>query len=543
MKIVMVAGMLVAAVCYGQTAQRERGFSVLDSIEMNTFSEPTALDPKAVAPTSPNRKYFVVVTSRGNLKSDKVESTLYLFSRADGERFVRDEKVGAEPPQPLRLVTIAAIPSVNSYLPYSPVISDITWAPDSSAVYFLADQGDSRRRLCSVEVHSRSLHCLTPDSYDVERYRVSRGTIVYTATHAANGSGEDDFQSDSGAIPIRGMSITRILFPGSSLKPRIHELWYLRRGHLHRVRQHSKSSELDLLHYWDVLSISPGERYIVQIKPVAAVKPAWEAYVPEIGKEDWKIDSGNRREASPSNIFRARQYVLVDLLTGESCPLIDAPYADVLGYIESFQAVWSSDEKRLLLTNTFLPLEGSPERESRLRPCAVASVDLPSKQVHCVAFTRSSGERAKHSPNALTLDDASFGATGDEAALRLHDEAGGILREIYRFDGHAWSLIESRNQGENDKETSRSTALYIKQNLNDPPVLCARTASGGTKQIWNPNPQFSSIRFSTASVYHWVDDTGFKWTGGLVMPLDYVPGRRYPLVIQTHGFADFAFIT
>jgi dipeptidyl aminopeptidase/acylaminoacyl peptidase len=44
-------------------------------------------------------------------------------------------------------------------------------------------------------------------------------------------------------------------------------------------------------------------------------------------------------------------------------------------------------------------------------------------------------------------------------------------------------------------------------------------------------------------VYHWKDKTGFEWTGGLVKPVDYVPGRRYPLVIQTHGFANFAFMT
>jgi dipeptidyl aminopeptidase/acylaminoacyl peptidase len=34
----------------------------------------------------------------------------------------------------------------------------------------------------------------------------------------------------------------------------------------------------------------------------------------------------------------------------------------------------------------------------------------------------------------------------------------------------------------------------------------------------------------------------FEETGGLYKPADYVPGRRYPLVIQTHGFTDKFFI-
>jgi len=31
--------------------------------------------------------------------------------------------------------------------------------------------------------------------------------------------------------------------------------------------------------------------------------------------------------------------------------------------------------------------------------------------------------------------------------------------------------------------------------------------------------------------------------GGLYRPADFKPGRRYPLVIQTHGFAEHEFST
>jgi hypothetical protein len=92
----------------------------------------------------------------------------------------------------------------------------------------------------------------------------------------------------------------------------------------------------------------------------------------------WRIEHDSARATSPSNIFRARQYVLTDLHNGRSRPLIDAPYGDVLAYIESFQAAWSPSSRRLLLTNTFLPLDPADqvERAKRLRPCAVTSVDM-----------------------------------------------------------------------------------------------------------------------------------------------------------------------
>jgi len=67
--------------------------------------------------------------------------------------------------------------------------------------------------------------------------------------------------------------------------------------------------------------------------------------------------------------------------------------------------------------------------------------------------------------------------------------------------------------------------------------------SGVSKKVWNPNPEFAGIEFGQATVYKWSDTAGHQWTGGLVKPPDYVAGRRYPLVIQTHGFRPSEFLT
>ena len=60
--------------------------------------------------------------------------------------------------------------------------------------------------------------------------------------------------------------------------------------------------------------------------------------------------------------------------------------------------------------------------------------------------------------------------------------------------------------------------------------------------IWDPNPQFRNLELGQASVYTWKDKQGRDWRGGLFKPIDYKPGRRYPLVIQTHGFVESEFI-
>jgi dipeptidyl aminopeptidase/acylaminoacyl peptidase len=49
------------------------------------------------------------------------------------------------------------------------------------------------------------------------------------------------------------------------------------------------------------------------------------------------------------------------------------------------------------------------------------------------------------------------------------------------------------------------------------------------------------MKLGEATVYHWKDADGVEWTGGLIKPVDYIPGKRYPFVIQTHGFSDGIF--
>src|SRR5207249_1979236 len=63
------------------TQTSTRGLSVKDSIEMARFErggEPIF---------SPNRKYFAVVTSRGVIRSDEIESTLRVFKSEEVKTF------------------------------------------------------------------------------------------------------------------------------------------------------------------------------------------------------------------------------------------------------------------------------------------------------------------------------------------------------------------------------------------------------------------------------------------------------------------------
>jgi Prolyl oligopeptidase family len=553
-------GILSITICSTYGFTENEGFSVRDSIEMNTFSEPNGMIPDAVAQTSPDGKYFVAVTSRGLIEANQVESSIWLFDSAAVRAFLQRKGTVALPPPPRLLArrSAASIAEAISYM-YNPVISDLHWTRDSDSLYFLTQDSSGVHRLCRVKIRTGLVETLSPLSNDVERYSVLNHGVVYTSTRGISAKrAREDLPGDpinANASAVTGLSMSSILFPSQDglPTPQFRELWMSRGGQFHKVEGASfKLTGVNLAKDADVLSTSPNERYVIRLQPVLNVPPSWQAYVPLPGYEDWHA---NLTSKSPANYYRPWQYALIDLESGRSQPLLDAPFGETLAYFEANQAVWSRSGNRILLSNSFLPLEGvdASERAKRVHPCAVAVVETPSRQVHCIVYSRNAANITAEVPEPLVLEAASFGPTDDEMVVHLRWLSGKQRwqTERYQYSNQGWKL-ESTSADDSDKSKAEpvavghpnSVSVRIKQSMNVAPALWATDASSGqSKEIWNPNPQFAKMKFGVASVFHWKDQTGYEWTGGLVKPVDYVPGRRYPLVIQTHGFLDYNFMT
>src|SRR5882757_8185597 len=73
-----IAGSLMCAV----QVQAQHPFSVRDSIELTTFNEPSELEHDAKPIFSPDGKHFLAVTTRGLIRSDQVESMLWVYDTA-----------------------------------------------------------------------------------------------------------------------------------------------------------------------------------------------------------------------------------------------------------------------------------------------------------------------------------------------------------------------------------------------------------------------------------------------------------------------------
>lgn len=78
--------------------------------------------------------------------------------------------------------------------------------------------------------------------------------------------------------------------------------------------------------------------------------------------------------------------------------------------------------------------------------------------------------------------------------------------------------------------------VTLKEDCNHPPrIFVSDPDARQDVLLLDLNPQFSELDLGKVDTLEWVTD-GVRLTGGLYLPPDYEAGRKYALVIQTHGF-------
>ena len=507
-------------------------FTVQDSIEMSRF------DTTEGGPLfSPDNQWSTVVTSRGNLDTDSIESTLWIFRARKVARFL-ESKQETKPPVPKAVIRHAVVPRNNFEIPYAPVISQIRWQANSRMLFFLRQSPGGERHICRVDIQSNVVRELTPAGYDVSRYEVQGQTIVYLAT-PRNQTVQRGRAINRDVLDMTGQSLSALM-PEIDETAYYREIWVIKNG-TRLLLRNKKTGPIHLAnHFPEVLSISPNGETVVLLLPSETVPASWEEYDPANG-------SARLRPSDPSvsdqfNFSRPLQYVVLDLRTGEVRFRLKALHAYALGYVQKDSAIWSREGNQLLLTNTFLPLgDANIRQEARpVKPCACALVNLATNSTTCVAWSRYT--ETSRSP----ILSAAFGKNGNTIALSFSTSPNGSIRDLYQRQGTNWHRVENTVIGDsgNDKsartspDTKRRIMLEIRETPNTPPSLFATDLGlGHSRKLWDPNPRLSSLNLGEVVSFDWVDSTGYKWTGQLVKPPDFVVSTRYPLVIQTYGFS------
>lgn len=535
MSMIAALGLLPAP----SRAQDQRPMTVRNSIEKVTFVEEPFFG-KEVATFSPDGRYFFVVTNRGVLKSGEMESTIWLFDRVAVSAFTKLSS-GGRVPAARRIATMGTLSNGEA-------ITEGRWAADSGSIAFLGRNKNSERHLFVASVKDAQLKQLSPAGRDVTGFDLVKDTYVFTAVPPVTDA--QLYESAGPSLPDlmhgTGLSIFNLLYPeweNFAFGGHPSEIWQVRNGNASPVKASPASAPISLISesFDAVLSLSPGGRYAVVTNAVARVPVAWESY--EAGYRYMKIVA-DKPDAKPViDHNRPTQYDLIDLQSGRISPLIDAPSGISTGFIDTQTALWSQNGREVILTNTYLPQEGKSAADlpRSLRPWVVA-VDVASGKLTCIKETPVRDEKAR-----IRLSGIEWQGPDRRLILRYVHYKDDNAAEVELFQGQngTWTRVTDPDaiHAAEKKSLTRDLSINVRQSVNEPPVLVAALAGGEAKTIWDPNPQFAEIKLGEAIVYKWHDKDGNEWTGGLVKPPDYVPGRRYPLVIQTHGFNQKEFLT
>ena len=193
---------------------------------------------------------------------------------------------------------------------------------------------------------------------------------------------------------------------------------------------------------------------------------------------------------------------------------------------------WSPDSKSVVVSNVYLPLNVDNPVEQKLRKAHTFLLEykIPSRQ-----FLTMSDEDLK----LIEWDRKSNAVICDVG--RLDSLTGKNTPKAYfRKNGETWSRVSASEE----KKTSLLPNIVREEDMNTPPRIVAIGPDGGRKSlVMDLNPQFRDLAFAKVEEVSWKNSLGDESKGGLYWPVDYVAGRKYPLVIQTHGWVPDRFWT
>ncbi|GAB3035162.1 hypothetical protein GCM10027285_17820 [Oleiagrimonas citrea] len=521
---------LVMAACavsfLGSAHAAQHRFTVKDDIRIATFGD----YPVPPITWSPDRSKAAVYVERGQLEQNKVEGILRIYSTRALKKWITGPK-SAVPPTPLWTIAMA---------PYKegPAMSNIRWTPDSRALTFLKFV-HGKHRLVYADLSGKRLQILSLPGQDVTAADIhDRHHYVYAARDPkiykprARQTGSED---------VTGRPLFTIVYPVDKYPQQAKfyersELWAARGGAPTRLEDPNSGKPLYIFGEGQRdLSLSPDGNWLLTALPVRNVPVAWEqwpvvlkTYSVHGGPQDLGPLSLNQRLVS--------RYALINLKTGAQRFPSKAPTGFSATWFTLVQPAWSPDSRRVLLPDQFL--FGADGSITRNPPCvALARVDHAG--VSCIEHLKPlyvDGKPARKE----SLKHLRFGGPDNREILidveRLHvRDHRNVTRRYMPHGQHDWTLLTAKTG--HDATDSDTLKLSIRQRYDLPPKLVATdTANHRSRIVWDPNPQLANVTLNPISIFHWKLPNGHVMTGGLFKPADYLPGKRYPLVIQTHGF-------
>jgi len=477
----------------------KRPVTVTDGIRMTRFGDPTytagGSSKGIVAKFSPDTTQFVTVLRKGNLENNTNEYSLLLFRIADL----------FHSPAPHVLASLAS--SSNR-----PGIQNPIWLEDNDTILFSGENPGEHAQLYSLKSRSGALRQVTNNPTNITSFASSNtgDLIAYVAeSPVSNFATEKALHNGFLVTHERLWDLIKGSFGGDEYSQ--HEL-FIHNTATAEDRRVRINGEIEGPN--PRIALSPNGKYLLVQTEVRRIPEGWRDYE---GKFLRLYTGQPPTEGAPTNVF---QYELLDTDTGTSESLLGTPWPD-----GGSDVAWSPDSKSVVVSNAYLPLnaDDSLERTVRKAHTLLVEVSVPDRKLAVV-----SDEHLR-----LLRWDASSGNVICEKSI---DAAGNRNPEVHFHKKLGmWSQVEA-----SAKAAPLLPEIILDEDMNTPPRIVAIDPTSRRKSLLiDLNPQFGDLAFAKVQSVTWKDTLGNEAKGGLYWPLNYVVGRKYPLVIQTHWwYAD-----
>jgi dipeptidyl aminopeptidase/acylaminoacyl peptidase len=443
---------------------------------------------------SPDGKRFAVVLKRGNLETNTNEYSLLLFQTDDV----------FERPKPRTLVKMSSSSNREG-------IKDVAWLADSETILFLGEQPGETTQLHSVNCITGELRKLTNHPTNLIAFSSDdRGRAIVYAVERPRTPVVNAKTRREGMV-VTDQAMADLL--SGSIRDDERDLMVL-----DTETGMSRALPLDAEFHgklWGDLTdffMSPDGKYVAARVNLTEVSRRWWHY------QEPLLRKMLQRDLPPGALSWIFRYALIETETGRERVLLDSPVSDYGSEIG-----WSPDGRSVVLTGVSLPIEESQSDPKLLGTPGVVEINLLDLQHTLLASEDLRLLRWDRRTNELAFE------------VRRRDSKPSECRYLKKRGAHWEPVVAS------ERETV-AIEIVAEQDLNTPPKIAALDRKTGRKAVLlDLNPQFNELKFGKVEEIKFFGAGHHEVRAGLYFPPDYDSGKKYPLVVQTHGFDPGSF--
>ena len=476
----------------GRSAQR--AVTVADAIEMTRPADELRNQP--IAHYSPDGKKLVVLLRKGSLRANTNQFTLVFWKTDD---------ILTSPPADQSL-TLSSSSNRDA-------IESVSWLDDSETLVFLGEHPGELHQLYSFNIRTLRLRKLTNNSTNLVSFTVTPGRdqIAYTAESPPKSIFNAKAQHDGFVVSTQALD-DLLEAKTSQASQGGEQLFFKSREGDHRLMHIDEQIPPP---GDDVPSVSPDGRYILIPLRVAHVPDSWKAYL------DPRIHELVTRKLSPGQYSWLTRYVLVDTKSSANRIFLNSPVN------WNTQVAWSPDSRSAVFVNAYLPLDNVDGEERAERQSRTFTFEAKVSGGQIVRITQ---DELK----SLRWDSKTKLLICKPAQVESMSEP--TPEVLFRKVTDKWEKFEDTHT----ITMAQQPEIVEQEDMNTPPKLFAIDPKTERRVLlMDLNRGFAELDFAKVEEIEWKGTDGHKVKGGLYYPTHYTPGKKYPLVIQTHEwYAD-----